>query len=115
MNNPGHLGLPIPQLSKKLIYQFWYDYVKPKYGGKVKLCCMDTDSFTVKIKTNDIYKDIAEDVEIWFDTSHYELECNSNDKQLSTRKNKKVIVLMKDELGGKIMTKFFGWTKTKNL
>ena len=115
MNNPGHLGLPIPQLNKKLIYQFWYDYVKPKYGGKVKLCCMDTDSFTVKIKTNDIYKDVAEDVEIWFDTSHYELECNSNDKQLSKRKNKKVIVLMKDELGGKIMTKFVGWTKTKNL
>ena len=85
------------------MYEFWYDYVKLKYVEKVKLCYMDTDSFIVYIKTDDIYKDIAEDVETRFDTSNYEL-----DRPLPKGKNKKVIGLMKDELGGKIMTKFVG-------
>ena len=74
---------------------------------------MDTDSFIVYIKTDDIYRDSAEDVETRFDTSNYELECNSIDKPLPKGKNKKVIGLMKDELGGKIKAKFFGLrTKT---
>ena len=85
------------------MYQFWYDYVKPKYGKQAKLCYMDTDSFIVYIKTDDIYKDIAEDVETRFDTSNYELE-----RLLPKEKNKKVIELTKDELGGKIMTKSVG-------
>ena len=73
---------------------------------------MDTDSFIVYIKADDIYRDIAEDVETRFDTSNYELECNSIDKPLPKGK-KKVIGLMKDELGGKIMAKFVGLrTKT---
>ena len=46
------------------MYECLYDYVKPKYGEKVKLCYMDTDSFIVYLKTNDIYKDIAEDVKL---------------------------------------------------
>ena len=75
--------------------------MKPKYGDKVKLCYMDTDSFMMHIKTEDFYKDIADDVEKRFDTSNYELN-----RLLPTRKNKKVIGLMKDELGGKIMTEF---------
>ena len=79
------------------MYEFSYDYVKPKYGEKAKLC------FIVYIKTNDIYKDIAEDVETRFDTSNYEL-----DSPLPKAKNKKVIGLLKDELGEKIMTKFVG-------
>ena len=71
---------------------------------------MDTGSFIVYIKTDDIYKDIAENVETRFDTSNYEL-----DRSLSKRKNKKVIVLMKDELGGKIMKEFVGLrTKSYN-
>ena len=69
---------------------------------------MDTDSFIVYIKTDDVCKDIAEDVETRFDTSNYELEFNSIDRPLPKGKNKKVIGLMKDELGGKIMTKFVG-------
>ena len=69
---------------------------------------MDTDSFIVYIKTGDIYKDIAEDVETRFDSSNYELDCNSIDRPLPKGKNKKVIGLMKDELGGKIMTKYVG-------
>ena len=51
------------------MYEFWYDYLKPKYDKKAKLCYMDTDSFSVYIKTDDIYKDIAENVEKRFDTS----------------------------------------------
>ena len=75
--------------------------MKPKYGNKVKLCYMDTDSFVMNIKTNYFYKDIANDVEKRFDTSNY--KCN---RPLPTGKNKKVIGLMKDELGGKIITEF---------
>ena len=58
----------ILELSKILMHEFWYDYVKPKYGEKEKLCDMDKDSFIVYIKTDDIYKDIAEDIETRFDT-----------------------------------------------
>ena len=71
MKKPVYLGFSIPVLSKILMYQFWYDYVKPKYGKKAKLCYMDTDSFIVYIKTDDIYKDLAEDVETRFDASNY--------------------------------------------
>ena len=85
------------------MYEFWYDYVKPKYDEKVKLCYMDTYSLIVYIKTDDIYKDIAEDVETRFDTSDYEL-----DRPLCKGKNTKVMELMKYELGGKIMIKFVG-------
>ena len=53
--------------------EFCYDYIKPKYGEKAKLYYMDTDSFLVYIKTDDIYKEIAEGVETKFDTSDYEL------------------------------------------
>ena len=67
MDIPVHLGLSILELSKMLMYEFWYDYVKPKYGEKAKSCFMDTDSFIVYIKTNDIYNDIAEDVKTKFD------------------------------------------------
>ena len=66
------------------MYEFWYNYVKLKYGEKTKLGYMDTDSFIVYIKTDDIYKDIAEDVETRFDTSNYEL-----DRPLPKGKNNK--------------------------
>ena len=99
MNKPIYLGLSILDISKILMYEFWYDYMEPKYGNRVKLCYMDTDSFVMNIKTNDFYKDIANDVDKRFDTSNY--ECN---RPLPTGKNKKVIGLMKDELGGKTIT-----------
>ena len=83
------------------MYQIWHDYMKPKYGDNVKLCYMDTDSFKIHIKTEDFYKDIADDVEKRFDTSNYKV-----DRPLPTGKNKKVIGLMNDELGGNIMTEF---------
>ena len=63
MNKPIYLGLSILEISKLLMYEFWYDYMKPKYGNNVKLCYMDTDSFIMNIKTEDFYKDIANDVE----------------------------------------------------
>ena len=89
------------EISKTLMNEFWYDYMKPKYNNDVKLYYMDTDSFIINIKTNDFYKDIANDIENRFDTSNYEVN-----RPLLTGNNKKIIALMKDELGGKIMTEF---------
>ena len=89
------------EISKALMYEFWYDYMKPKYNDKFKLYYIDTDSFIMKIKTNDFYEDIASDIENRFDISNYEVN-----RPLPTGKNKKVIGLMKDELGGKIFTEF---------
>ena len=66
MNKLVYLGLLILDLSKILMYEFQYDYVKPKYSEKVKLCYMDTDSFISHMKTENIYKDIAEDVQSRF-------------------------------------------------
>ena len=101
MNKPNYLGLSILQISKILMYEFWYDYMKPKYNDNVRLCCMDTDSFIMNIKTNYFYKDISDDVDNRFDTSNYEVK-----RPLLMGKNKKVIGLMKDELGGEIITEF---------
>ena len=101
MNKPIYLGLSILEISKLLMYELWYDYMKAKYGDNVKLCYMDTDNFIMNMKTEDFYKDIANDVEKRFDTSNYEV-----DRPLSTGKNKKVIRLMKDELGGRVITEF---------
>ena len=100
-NKPVYLGLSILEISKTLMYEFWYDYMKPKYGDNVKLCYMDTVSFIMHVKTEDFYKDIADDVVKRFDTQNYEIN-----KPLPIGKNKKVIGLMKDGLGGNIMTKF---------
>ena len=101
MNKPIYLGLSILEISKMLMYEFWYDYMKPKYNDNVRLCYMDTDSFVMNIKTNDFSEDISDDVECKFDTSNYEVK-----RPLPIGKNKKVIGLMKDELGGEIITEF---------
>ena len=103
MNKPIYIGMSIIHISKTLMYELRYDYIKPKYRDKVKLCYMDTDSFIIHIKTEDLYEDIADDVEKWFDTSNY----NEDGKRpLSIGKNKKVIGLFKDELGEKIKKEF---------
>ena len=102
MNKPLYLGQAILDISKTLMYEFWYDYIKLKYGDKARLCYMDSDSFIIYIETEDFYKDIANDVDKWFDTKNYD----KNDKRpLPIGKNKKVIGMFKDELGGKIITK----------
>ena len=103
MNKPIYLGFSILDLSKVVMYEFWYDYIKPKYGKKTKLYCMDRNSFIILIKTKDFYKNITDDAEKRLDTSNYETALNI---PLPTGKKKKVIGLMKDELGGKIMTEF---------
>ena len=105
MNKPVCLGQAILDLSKILMYEFHYDYMVPKYGlEKLKLCYMDTDSLVYDIKTEDFYADIVDDVPARFDTSGY---CPN--RPLPVGLNKKVIRLMKDELGGKIMTEFVAW------
>ena len=101
MKKPIYLGLSILEISKIIMYEFWYDYVKKKYGDMVKLCYMDTGSLVRNIKTKDFYKDVAQGVEERFDTSNYDV-----DRPLRKGKNKKVIGLMKDELGGGIITEF---------
>ena len=85
MNKPIYLGLSILEISKILMYEFWYDYVKPKYNDKVRLCYMDTNSFVMNIKTNDFYKDISDDVDDRFDTSNYGVN-----RPLPIGKNKKI-------------------------
>ena len=102
-NKPIYLGLAILPSSKTRMYEYWYDDMKPKYGDNIRLCYMDTDSFIMHVKTEDFYEDIANDVEKNYDTSNYTVE-----RALPIGKNKKVIGLMKDELGGKIMKEFIG-------
>ena len=74
MNKSVCLGLSILEICNILMWEFWYDFVKPKYGEKAKLYDMDTDSYIVYIETEDIYPDIEKDVETRFDTSNYELD-----------------------------------------
>ena len=103
MNKPVYLGQPILDLSKIVMYEFHNNYMKPKYQENLKLCCMDTDSLVYNIKTEDFYADISDDVNERFDMSGYNKE---DARPLPIGKNKKVIRLMKNELGGAIMTEF---------
>ena len=102
INKPMYLGQVVLDLSKTLMFDFWYDYLKPMYCDKIRLCYTDTDSFIMHIKTDDFYKDINNDVDKWFDTSNFNKKDN---RPLEIGKNKKVLGKFKDELGGKIMTK----------
>ena len=88
MNKPIYLGQAILDISKTLLHEFWYDYIKPKYGDNARLCYTDTDSFVIYIKTDDFYKDINNDVDKWFDTPNYDKKLN---RPLLIGKNKKVI------------------------
>ena len=88
------------------MYEFHYDYMKPKFED-LQLCYMDTDSLIYNIKTEDFHADIVDDVPARFDTSGYD---KKDARPLPIGKNKKVIRLMKDELGGKIMTESIALT-----
>ena len=103
MNKPIYLGQATLDISKTLMYEFWCDYLKPKYGDNVRLCYTDTDSFVILVKTEDFYKDIADDVDKWFDTSKYKKDDN---KPLPIEINEGVLGKFEDELKGKIMTEF---------
>ena len=103
MTKPLYLGMSILDVSKILLYEFWYDYISLKYGDKAKLCYTDTDSFIICIKTEIFFEDISNDIERWFDTSNHD---KNNKRPLPIGKNKNVPGLSKDELGGKIITEF---------
>ena len=105
MNKPIHLSMSILDLSKTLMYGFWYDYIKPNDQDRAKLCYTDTGSFVIYVKTKDFYEAIASDVKKWFDTSNYDKD---DKRPLPIGENEKVIGLFKDELGGKIMIEFVG-------
>ena len=105
MNKPVYLGMCILELSKIIMFDFHYKYIKPKYGNKAKLLFTDTDSFLYEIETEDFYKDIAGDVKDKFDTSEYP---ENHPSGIPTGINKKVLGMFKDEAAGKIIKEFVG-------
>ena len=84
MDKPLYVGMSILDISKTLMHEFWYDYIKPKNGDEAQLRYTDTDSYAIYIKTEDCYEDIANDVERWFDTSNYD---EKDEKPLPIGKN----------------------------
>ena len=105
MNKPVYLGMCILDLSKTIMYDFHYDYIKPKYGDKAKLLFTDTDSLMYEIETEDFFKDISRDVKDRFDTSDYP---ENHPSGIPTGINKKVLGMFKDEAAGKINKEFVG-------
>ena len=100
-DKPIYLGMAILDLSKVLMYEFHYNYMKKKYGNNAKLLYTDTDSLIYEIQTEDFYADISPDVHRWFDTSEY-----PEGLPLKAGVNKKVIGMFKDEAGGKQIEEF---------
>ena len=105
MDKPVYLGMCILDLSKTIMYEFHYDYIKRKYGDKAKLLFTDTDSLMYEIETEDFYKDISGDVKDRFDTSDYP---ENHPSGIPTGINKKVLGMFKDEAGGIIIIEFVG-------
>ena len=105
MNKPVYLGMSILDLSKTVMFDFHYKYIKPKYGKQAKLLFTDTDSFLYEIQTEDFYKDISGDVKDRFDTSEYP---EGHPSGIPTGVNKKVLGMFKDEAKGKNIKEFVG-------
>ena len=105
MDKPTYLGMCILDLSKTIMYDFHYNYIKPKYENKAKLLFTDTDGLMYGIETEDFYKDISGDVKDRFDTSEYK---DNHPSGIPTGCNKKVIGMFKDEVGGKCIEEFVG-------
>ena len=104
-NKPVYLGICILDLSKTLMYDFHYNYIKRKYGVKAKLLLTDTDSTMYEIQTEDFYKDISADINYRFDTSNYPPDHSSG---IPSGLNKKVLGMFKNEAGGKVIDEFVG-------
>ena len=104
-DKPVYLGMSILDLSKTLMFDFHYNYIKTKYGDKAKLLFTDTDSLMYEIRTEDFYEDIKGDVKDRFDTSDYP---SNHPSGIPTGCNKKVLGMFKDEAGGKIIDEFVG-------
>ena len=98
-NKPDYLGICILDLSKTLMYDFHYNYIKPKYGAKAKFSFTDTDKLMYEIQTEDFYKDINVDVKHRFDTNHPSGIPSGLNKMLG---------MFKDEVGGKVIDEFVG-------
>ena len=105
MNKPVYLGMAILDLSKTLMYQFHYGYIKPKYGENANLLFTDTDSLMYLIRTDDVYKDISPNVQDMFDTSEYPVNHPSG---IPTGLNKKVLGMFKDKVKGRQFDEFVG-------
>ena len=105
MNKPVYLGMSILDLSKTIMYEFHYEYIKPKYGDKARLLFTDTDSLMYEIETEDFYKDISGDVKNRFDTSDYP---DNHKSGIPTGVNKKVLGVFKDEVAGECIREFVG-------
>jgi hypothetical protein len=103
-DKPIYIGFVVLELSKWLMYDFHYEYMKPKYDNNLLLNYMDTDSFVYTIKTTDFYSDIKDDVIDRFDTSAYPV---GNLYEID-RVNKKKVGFMKDEYNGRIIKEFIG-------
>lgn len=103
-DKPIYLGMCILDVSKNLMYDFHYNYIKKKYGNRAELLFTDTDSLMYEIDSEDFYEDIEGDIEKCFDTSSYP----GDHKGVKLRVNKKVIGMMKDETAGKEITEFVG-------
>ena len=101
-NKPVYLGQSILDISKTLMYEFYHNYLKKKYGDKIKLCYTDTDSFFIHALTEDFYKDISDDVKERFDTNNYDKNTN---RPIAVHINKKVLGMMKDKLDNNEMVK----------
>ena len=101
-NKPIYLGACILETSKLHMYQFWYDHFKNKFNNKVELIYSDTDSFIIHVETDDIYKDMLEDKNL-YDFSEYPTDHPNYDTT-----NKKVLMKYKDDLKSKIITEFIG-------
>ena len=104
-NKPIYVGAAVLDISKMKMFEFHYDYIKPKYGDLAKLCYTDTDSLFYLIETKDFFKDISGDVKEKFDTSAYPKDHPSG---IETGVNKKVLMMFKDEVNGQIILKFVG-------
>ena len=104
-DKPVYLGMCILDLSKTVMYEFHYKYIKPKYGDKAKLLFTDTGSLMYEIKTEDFYKDISGGVKDRFDTSDYPPNHPSG---IPTGCNKKVLGVFKDEVAGRYIEEFVG-------
>ena len=103
MNKPIYIGQSVLDISKTLMYEFYFNYLKTKYGDKIKLCCMDTDSFNFYVETNDFFEDIKDDIHDWFDTSKIN---NKLDRPIPIGINDGILAMFKDELKGQVMTEF---------
>ena len=104
-NKPVYVGQAILDLSKTLMFNFHYNYIKEKYGNKAELLFTDTDSLIYHIHTDDFYQDISDDIRTKFDTSDYP---PNHESGILTGVNKKVIGMFKDEVAGKQITHFIG-------